>query len=145
MHPRWTGLVLCILPLVLAAALGRRAEPRRQEAAPLSGTWEGTSVCLVNRGLCRDEHVVYHLAPAAPAADSARLTIAMNKVVSGREEEMAMVRCRTGDGEGTLTCPMPPRFRPGTWSFALHGNVLSGLLTAPDGVHLRRISVRRRG
>ena len=147
MHPRLTGLVLCILPLVLAAALGRRAEPRPAAALPLTGTWEGTSICLglANRGVCHDEQVVYHVAPAPPAADGARLTIAMNKVVSGREEEMAVVRCHTGNDEATLTCPTPPGFRPGTWSFTLHGAVLSGLLTAPDGTHLRRISVRRRG
>lgn len=144
MHTRLTGLVLCVLPLVLAAALGRRSEARIASPA-LAGTWEGTSTCLVNRGVCRDEHVVYHVAPAAAAPDNAQLTITMDRVVNGREEEMAVVRCGTTEDGMALTCPMPPRFRPGTWSFTVHEDALAGILTAPDGTHIRRISARRRG
>ncbi|HEX8906941.1 MAG TPA: hypothetical protein VF771_18970 [Longimicrobiaceae bacterium] len=138
---RSARIVLCSLGLALAAHA-----PGAAQAAPLAGTWEGTSVCLANRGVCHDEHVVYHVARAAPApGDSADYTIDANKVVNGREEEMGVLRCRAGRGGATLACPMPPRFRPGTWSFIRRGNVLDGGLTTPDGTRVRRVSVRRRG
>ncbi|HEX6747560.1 MAG TPA: hypothetical protein VF092_09755 [Longimicrobium sp.] len=117
------------------------AAPARAQT-PLAGVWEGTSICLVNRGVCHDEHVVYHIAAAAPA-DSADFTITANKLVNGREEDMGTLRCRLAGH--TLTCPMPPQFRPGTWSFTRHGDALAGGLTAPDGTRIRRVDVRRRG
>lgn len=132
-----------ILLPVAAALLPVRG--RAQETVPLTGTWEGTSVCLVNRGVCNDEHVIYHVAAADPA-DSVDYEITMAKLVDGHEEEdPTVLGCRvSGDGL-TLTCPMPPQFRPGTWSFTREGDALSGWLTAPDGTRIRRIETRAAG
>jgi hypothetical protein len=107
--------------------------------APLAGTWTGTSVCLQGKPVCRDEQVVYHVSTAVP--DSAVVT--MNKLVGGREEEMAVLRC--GVTAARVTCPMPPQFRPGTWWFDRRGEALDGGLTVPDGSLFRRVHVERRG
>jgi hypothetical protein len=133
---------ISLLPLLALAAAVAPPRAEAQDAAPLAGTFTGTSVCLVNRGVCHDEVVVYRVS-AADAEDSAQYTITMHKLVDGHEEEdMAVVGCRvSGDGH-TLTCPMPPQFRPATWSFSIDGDTLSGWLTAPDGTRIRRIEAR---
>jgi len=100
-------------------------------------------VCLVNRGVCHDESVVYHVAPAPAGADGATWAIAMNKVVNGSEEEMDVLRCTADAALAALTCPMPPGRRPGTWSFTRAGRVLHGWLLAPGGTRIRVIDVRR--
>jgi hypothetical protein len=134
------------LLLLLAAVVAMPLRGRAQETASLVGAWEGTSVCLVNRGVCNDEHVIYHVTPA-DTADSVDYEITMNKVVGGQEEDAdpTVLGCRVSGDRRTLTCPMPPQFRPATWSFTRQGDALSGWLTAPDGTHLRRIELRAAG
>lgn len=51
-----------------------------------SGTWKGTSLCQIKESPCHDETVVYHIS-RQEAADHFRVT--MNKIVNGREEDMA--------------------------------------------------------
>jgi hypothetical protein len=114
-------------------------------ADALAGRWTGTSVCLINRGVCHDEQVVYHVAAAPAGADGATIAITMNKVVNGSEEEMDVLRCTADAALATVTCPMPPGRRPGVWRFTRAGDALDGWLLAPDGTRVREIHVRRGG
>jgi hypothetical protein len=107
---------------------------------PLAGAWIGTSVCLAGKPVCKDERVVYHLTadPRVPT----RLSMQMNKIVSGGSEEpMGTLGCTYDAAASTLVCDMPPK---GTWRFVTHGNELQGGLTLRDGTSMRLVRVRRR-
>jgi hypothetical protein len=125
----------------LAAALSAagRVAAQAPAADALAGSWRGSSVCLVNRGVCHDETVVYHVAPA----DSAGYLVTMNKLVGGEEEEMDVLRCTADAAFVRLSCPLPPGRRPGTFAFTRAGDALDGWLLAPDGTRVREIHVAR--
>lgn len=77
-----------ILPFVLAglAATNVSAAAKSADArTALLGAWHGQSICTGARAACRNEVVVYHVT-AARKRDV--VTIAMNKIVNGAEEEM---------------------------------------------------------
>jgi len=104
------------------------------------GDWKGTSICKANKPVCKDEIVVYHI---APLPDQPGVSVMANKIVNGVEEAMGILNCVVDVKAHTVTCPMPPQFRPGLWKFSWRGNTMQGTLTEPSGKLIRVIRVAR--
>ncbi len=111
-----------------------------QAADPVAGVWRGSSLCQVRPSACNDEKAVYH-ASKDPRGGYA---FTMNKVVGGVEVTMGDVDFKFDPATATLTGVTYDRaHRPGTWTFTVRGNHMSGKLTGQDGTVLRRIEVDR--
>ena len=139
-------LALCVVTTLVAAPVRAQQQRHQQRSAAPdtslpTGTWRGTSLCLVGKPVCKDEIAVYHITPAT-GADS--VTIVANKVVAGREVDMATLHCRFARAAETLLCAMPAGKRPGEWRFVRHGATLVGSLTLADGQRVRAIRVKKR-
>lgn len=119
---------LLAVPLALAA-------PAQD---PPSGTWTGTSLCLQGKPVCKDEHVVYHLA----RTEAGGVRVTMNKIVNGAEEWMTTLDCRWA--APVLTCPMPPGRAPGEWRFRRAGDRMTGGLWLDGRGQFRAVDVRAR-
>ena len=138
-------LLLLSLPAAPLGAQAAQAAKATQPSPPatIAGSWRGTSLCTERvKPRCHDEVVVYHLrALDAPAArDTLRLEWVMNKVVAGKEEDMATLACSYVPATGEATCPMGT----GVWRFRAAGAEMVGTLTASDGRLLyRNIRVTR--
>jgi len=111
--------------------------------ASIEGTYTGTSICIQRNGPCHDEQVVYYITRIGP--DSAHVTplrVTMNKIVNGKEEDMAVLSPCTFSGS-LLACPMPASARPGDWRFTLAGDRLDGGLWTRGNTKFRDIHVTR--
>lgn len=114
-----------------------------QAPPAIEGKYRGTSICIQRNGPCHDEQVVYTIKRIGP--DSAHVTpvqLTMNKIISGKEEDMAVFSPCTFSGS-SLYCPMPPTAPPGDWRFTLTGDKLDGGLWVRGGVKFRDIHLTR--
>lgn len=128
-----TGLAVATL---LARGAGAQSPSRQPAARSPVGVWRGTSVCLVRPSACKDEIVVYRIAPTH-AADS--LTLDARKVVRGEEQEMGVLACRFTSPDGALTCAIPR----GTWRFRVRNDSLVGELRLADDTKFRDVRTIR--
>jgi hypothetical protein len=141
-------LALALSLAAVAAAAPARAQQQRRPAAAApdtslpTGTWRGTSTCLMGKPVCKDEIAVYHIAAAPSGADS--VTIVANKVVAGVEEDMGTLQCRVERAAAqTVVCAMPPQYPPGEWRFERRGDTLEGGLTLADGRRMRAVRLTK--
>jgi len=114
-----------------------------QAPSPIEGKYRGTSICIQRNGPCHDEQVVYYIARVGP--DSAHVTplrVTMNKIIDGKEDDMADFSGCTYSGH-SLHCPMPPNVRPGDWRFTLTGDKLDGGLWVSGNIKFRDIHLTR--
>ena len=116
-----------------------------QKTQPLEGTWKGSSICLLRNTACHDEVVVYHIVRLAPdSLGTTTLRVIMNKIVNGKEEDMAdLAPCTFTQATNALHCPMPRTARAGDWNFKLNGDTLDGGLWISGGTKFRDIHVKR--
>jgi len=120
-----------IAAFLLAAATGD----------PISGTWEGSSLCQVKPSPCHDEHVIYHVKPSAPR----HYRIDAFKLVAGQEEFMGAIDVNFDPAAGQLGGAVGKSGRPmGQLRLKLHGTRLTGHMTQPDGTLYRLIDVTKR-
>lgn len=109
---------------------------------PISGTWEGTSLCQVNASPCHDEHVIYRFKKTAPE----HYKLDAYKVVAGQEQYMGPIDFMLDASSHLLSGSN--RDRAGVvhpWLFTIKGAHISGkALTAPDGQVFRLIEVTKR-
>jgi hypothetical protein len=133
MRIRLTGLAVASL---LARGTDAQSPSRQSTAINPVGIWRGTSVCLVRPSPCKDEIVVYRIAPTK-AADS--LTVDARKIVRGEEQEMGVLTCRFAPPTGPLTCAMPQ----GTWQFRVRNDSLVGELRLSDNRKFRDVRTIR--
>src|SRR6478736_1695634 len=54
----------------------------------ITGIWKGTSICQIKNSPCHDEIVVYYI---TKAQGTDTFSIAANKIVNGKEEEMGII------------------------------------------------------
>ena len=99
---------------------------------PLTGTWRGTSTCVVKPSACNDERVVYHVAAAGDA-----YTVVADKLVDGVEQDMGTITCRLAGAR--LTCPI----EKGVFTFTIDGAHIHGTLDLTDRTRFREIDVTR--
>jgi hypothetical protein len=108
---------------------------------PLEGTWRGPSQCQYRPSACRDEIAVYHI---ARAAQPHKYHMVMNKVLGGEEQTMGDLVGTFDDASHTLSATSyDSQKRPGTWTFVLNGDKLSGRLVTSDGKLFRLITLSR--
>jgi hypothetical protein len=140
---------LLTLTVVLVAALpGLRQDAGggMKDSDSLSkvlGDWEGESVCVdKNRPACKNEHVVYHIKKKDGEADA--VTIAADKIINGKPEEMGVLECKYDASKSTLTCEFTVNSTHGVFEFTIKGDEMEGTLKIlPAGTLGRRINVKK--
>ena len=109
---------------------------------PLSGTWEGTSLCQIRPSPCHDEHVIYRIGKTSARG----YRIEAYKLVDGQELYMGPLDM-TLDASGHRLSGSN-RDRSGTvhpWLFTVQRTHMSGkALTAPGGQVFRLIELTKR-
>jgi len=120
--------------IVLAALLAVAADP-------ISGTWEGTSLCQVKPSPCRDEHVIYRI----NSKKQRQYRIDGYKLVSGHQQFMGTIDVML-DAAGTHLdgAVMSGGQSRGRLQLSLNGHHMSGRMTEPDGTLYRLIEVDKR-
>lgn len=108
-------------------------------ADPISGTWEGTSLCQVKPSPCRDEHALYRFTKIA----SGHYRLDGYKVVRGKELFMGPIDVVFDSGRGEIRGTIGGS-RGSQLLLKLKSNHLSGRLTESDGTIYRLIEVTRR-
>ena len=109
-------------------------------ADPISGAWEGTSLCQVKPSPCHDEHVIYRA--TATSADHYRFDA--YKVVDGKELFMGAIDFTFDSGRRELNATIAGNRGSATSRFVLKANHLSGSMTLGDGTLYRLIEVDKR-
>jgi hypothetical protein len=110
-----------------------------QSKSPITGEWEGDSVCQVPKP-CTTEHVIYEIRPG----NAGKVVIKADKVVDGQREWMGDIPCDWVAAEQRLSCPMEGR-KPVVWTFRLTGDQLTGTAILREGdVLIRKIAVHRK-
>lgn len=136
---------LSILAVVLVAALPapRQDKDASGSLSKILGDWEGESVCVdKNRPACRNEHVVYHVKKKDDEADA--VTIAADKIVNGKPEEMGVLECKYDASKSTLTCEFTVNSTHGVFEYRVKGDEMEGTLKLlPAGTLGRRIKVKK--
>jgi len=136
----------CVNVALLVAQAGAVAVPVAP-AAPKSeilGVWKGTSTCTDRKKFefCRDETVVYRFVdvPDQPETVSLKASRVVDQV------EVAMFALYFSYQAATRTWDSAferPGFR-GVWSYAVHGDAMTGTATlVPQGTVVRNVSVKR--
>lgn len=107
-------------------------QDKKQGIHSFTGTWKGTSICLV-KNPCHDEIVVYHI-----SLKDSLLEIQMNKIVNGTEEEMGSKLFRYNKKTGQIENTEPRA----VWKFSLKNDMIEGTLYYKN-VLFRNIKVSR--
>lgn len=108
-------------------------------ADPISGTWEGTSLCQVKPSPCHDERVIYRIKPTAPQ----NYTIDAYKLVAGEEQFMGSIKVAYDTPSHSLNGSIAGQRGTATVHFSLKRRHLSGSMTL-DGQLYRLIEVDKR-
>jgi hypothetical protein len=139
---------LLTLTFVLVAAvpgLRQDAGGGKKDSDSLSkvlGDWEGESVCTGNRPACKNEHVVYHIKKKEGEADA--VTVAADKIINGKPEEMGVLECKYDGSKSTLTCEFTVNSTHGVFEFTIKGDEMEGTLKLlPSGTLGRNIKVKK--
>lgn len=136
---------LLTLTVVLVSAMSalRQNRDASDSLSKVLGEWEGESVCVdKNRPACKNEHVVYHIKQKDGEADA--VTIAADKIVNGKPEEMGVLECKYDSAKSTLTCEFTVNSTHGVFEFTVKGDEMDGTLKIlPAGTLGRRINVKR--
>jgi hypothetical protein len=142
------SIALLMLGMTRAApSLRVRQDARggRDGSASLSkilGDWEGESVCVGNRPACKNEHVVYHISEKAGEADA--VTLAADKIINGKPEEMGVLECKYDASKSTLTCEFTVNGTHGVFEYTVKDDEMEGTLKIlPAGTIGRRVKVRK--
>ncbi|HET9826524.1 MAG TPA: hypothetical protein VFP87_14390 [Chitinophagaceae bacterium] len=105
----------------------------------LAGTWEGKSICQIRPSPCNDEIAVYHITRTDKPNT---YHIVMNKVVDGKEEDMAEYDYHFDLASKTLSCWDDAHKI--AWTFHVTGNHMEGTLTFQNKIY-RIIRLTRSG
>jgi hypothetical protein len=137
------ALLTLTVVLFAAAPVLRQGKDGSDSLSKVLGEWEGESVCVdKNRPACRNEHVLYHIRKKDGEADA--VTIAADKIVNGKPEEMGVLECKYDSAKSTLTCEFTVNGTHGVFEFTVKGDEMDGTLKIlPAGTLGRRISVKR--
>ena len=104
---------------------------------PISGTWEGTSLCQVKPSPCHDEHVIYRVTRASPG----RYKLDAYKIVGGRELFMGAIDLKFEPTRTELQGTIVGNRGSSRVRLVLKASHLSGRLTLDDGTLYRLIEV----
>ena len=107
---------------------------------PVSGTWEGTSLCQVKPSPCHDEHVIYRISRTG----AERYKLDGYKLVNGKELFMGTIEFTFDAGRQELHADVVGSRGSSTADLKLSGKHLSGNMTLADGTLFRLIEVDKR-
>jgi hypothetical protein len=125
--------LLCLLTLSAAAA---------DKETKLTGDWTGDSICVGYRPACHDEKVVYHVRQHED--DPSIVTIAADKIIDGKPEEMYVLDFKYDRTKGTLFNEFTVGHTHGIWEYTVKGDVMEGTLKIlPDKTIGRRVKVTK--
>jgi hypothetical protein len=96
----------------------------------LTGTWKGSSLCQVKPSPCNDEIAVYHISKTARPNV---YHVVMNKVVDGKEEDMAVYDYNWDAGANSLSCY--DAAHKINWKFTVKSMDMSGELIYKNAVY----------
>ncbi len=112
--------------------------------AEILGLWKGSSTCTKVEAakFCHDETVVYNVVDVPDQPSTVLMKAA--RVVDGAVQQMYELYFSYRPGEGRWACEFErPNFR-GVWSYAIHGDEMTGTATTlPDQTVVRNVSVKR--
>jgi hypothetical protein len=126
-----------VIALFLFFSITGRAQKPVTDTSGLSGTWKGSSVCQVKSSSCSSETVIYHIARTEKPN---QYGIQMNKIVNGKEEDMAWIPATYDPATHKLTGTMN-NYK--AWHFTVKGKRIDGTLLLEDGTLYRVIHVAR--
>jgi hypothetical protein len=135
---------LLTLTVVLVAALPatRQDKDASDSLSKVLGDWEGESVCTGSRPACKNEHVVYHVKKKEGEADT--VSLAADKIINGKPEEMGVLECRYDASKSRLTCEFTVNSTHGVFEFTIKGDEMEGTLKIlPAGTLGRNIKVKK--
>src|SRR5438874_9449062 len=92
---------------------------------PVSGTWEGSSLCQVKPSPCHDEHVVYRVTSKAPR----QYKFDAYKIVRGKELFMGAINFKFDPVRSELLGTITGARGSAQVLFTLKGQHLSGQMT----------------
>ena len=148
MAKRFVGIVVIVGAILIgirALAAQKESSNQPKAASPqVVGNWKGESLCVNKEKFpaCNDEQVVYHIKKSAAAPDV--VTIAADKIVNGKPEEMGVFDFKYDSGKGTLMCEFTRNAGRGVWEFAIKGDSMEGTLTTlPEKYLVWKIKVKR--
>jgi hypothetical protein len=129
---------------IVLALEGAAPDPAPAPKDEILGVWKGASVCTKIEGneYCHDETVVYNVVDVPGRPDTVTLKAA--RIVNDRLEPMYELfftyRPEKSEWSSEFT---RPSFR-GVWSYAVHGDVMTGRATLlPSEKVVRNVSVKR--
>lgn len=106
---------------------------------PVSGTWEGTSLCQVKPSPCHDEHVIYRVTVTAPQ----RYRFNAFKLVGGKELFMGAIDLAFTPARSELLGTIAGQRGTAEVRFSLQASHLSGSMRV-NGQLYRLIEVDKR-
>jgi hypothetical protein len=113
------------------------ADPRE----PLVGLWTGDSICTPVRPACHDEKAAYHVT-LGERPDS--ISMLMNKIVNGKEEEMGTMEYTVDAAKKTLRGEIKGQSVQSVWEFSWSGSEMRGTATQlPSGEVIRNITLKK--
>jgi len=109
---------------------------QRSTADDVIGVWRGDSLCVLGRGACVDEKVIYYI---SATASSARVSIRADKMVDGQAITMGTGEWQYDADHHTLTWETPRQ----TWLLRVAAESIEGTLTLADKTVVRRMTLKR--
>ena len=109
-------------------------------ADPISGTWEGTSLCQVKPSPCHDEHALYRFTKVG----AQQYRIDGYKIVAGRELFMGPIDVTFDASSGMLKGNIVGKNGSSLIQLMLRGTHLNGRMTQADGTVYRLIDLTKR-
>jgi hypothetical protein len=137
-----TAAALCLA----AAAATATAEPSTPPApkAEILGLWKGSSICTKVEAaeFCRDETVVYNFVdvPERPAT----VSLKAGRIVDGNIQKMYAIYFTYQPKEQCWTSEFDRLGIHGVWTYAVHGDEMTGSAAMlPGKTVVRNVSVKR--
>ena len=109
-------------------------------ADPVSGIWQGTSLCQVKPSPCHDEQVIYEIRATRPH----QYRIDAYKLVAGRRDFMGAINVTLDSARRHLDGPVMSHGQArGRLQLTLAGSHMSGRMITSDGILYRLIEIDR--
>jgi len=109
-------------------------------ADPISGTWEGTSLCQVKPSPCHDDHVIYRVTETSVN----HYHFDAYKLIDSKEVLMGAIDFIYDPARSELNATIVGNRGSATSRLALTARHLSGSMTLADGTLYRLIEVDKR-
>ena len=130
-------LVALVVPLLVATGRHRAQSTGPDELSPFLGRWHGESLCVARNTACQDETVIYHI--TEPPAKSDSVLVAADKLVRGKAIPMGTLEFHYDPEQRQLVC----EYAQGVWRLRVEDGKIEGMLTRPNHLVFRRLSLRK--